>query len=109
MKDKNKDQPSIAIPLPDGSFLRAVGYPKLMSKDEFVEKLFDDGGTFTALTNLCEDNEVDFGTPLYWMHPYTDGLYNGCYFALVREGVLVRFLITSWKTKWNVLSAGIRS
>ena len=22
------------------------------------------------------------------MHPYTDGLYNGCYFALVREGVL---------------------
>ena len=23
------------------------------------------------------------------MHPYTDGLDNGCYFVLVREGVLV--------------------
>ena len=29
-----------------------------------------------------------FGTPLYWMHPYTDGLYNGCYFVLVQEGIL---------------------
>lgn len=47
---------------------------KLMSKDEFVEKLFDDGGTSTALTTLCEDYELDFGTPVYWMHPYTDGL-----------------------------------
>ena len=23
------------------------------------------------------------------MHPFTDGEYNGCYFVLVREGVLV--------------------
>lgn len=67
---------------------RVIDCSKLMTMDEFVEKLFDDGGTFTAFTNLCEDNEMDFGTPLYWMHPYTDGLYNGCYFALVREGVL---------------------
>ena len=68
---------------------RVIDCSKLMPKDEFVEKLFEDGGTFTALTTLCENNEVDFGTPLYWMHPYTDGLYNGCYFVLVREGVLV--------------------
>ena len=26
-EDAPKDQPSIAIPLPDGSYLRAVGYP----------------------------------------------------------------------------------
>ena len=61
---------------------------KLMPKDTFIEKLFDEGGTFTALTDLCEENELDFGTPLYWMHPYTDGLYNGCYFVLVQEGIL---------------------
>ena len=67
---------------------RVIDCSKLMTMAEFVEKLFEEGGTFTALTNLCEDNEVDFGTPLYWMHPYTDGLYNGCYFVLVREGVL---------------------
>ena len=67
---------------------RVIDCSKLMTMEDFVEKLFEEGGTFTALTNLCEDNEVDFGTPLYWMHPYTDGLYNGCYFVLVREGVL---------------------
>lgn len=68
---------------------RMIDCSKLMTMEEFVEKLFDDGGSFTALTKLCEDNEIDFGTPLYWMHPYTDGLYNGCYFVLVQEGVLV--------------------
>ena len=61
----------------------------LMFKDEFIEKLFDEGGTFTDLAFLCEANETAYGTPLYWMHPFTDGEYNGCYFVLVREGVLV--------------------
>ena len=61
----------------------------LMPMDEFVEKLFDEGGTFTDLTNLCENYEIEYGTPLYWMHPFTDGKYNGCYFVLVREGILV--------------------
>ena len=60
-----------------------------MPKDEFIEKLFDEGGTFTDLASLCEANETAYGTPLYWMHPFTDGEYNGCYFVLVREGVLV--------------------
>lgn len=68
---------------------RVIDCSKLMTKDDFVEALFEDGGTFTALTNLCERNQKSFGTPLYWMHPYTDGLHNGCYFVLVREGVLV--------------------
>ena len=68
---------------------RMIDCSQLMSKDEFVEKLFEKGGTFSDLTNLCEANETDFGMPLYWMHPYTDGLYNGCYFVLVREGILV--------------------
>lgn len=68
---------------------RMIDCRKLIPMDEFVEKLFENGGNFTALTEICEDNEVDFGTPLYWMHPYKDGLYNGCYFVLVREGVLV--------------------
>lgn len=67
---------------------KIIDFRKLMSKDEFVDKLFDEGGTFTALTDLCEEYELDFGTPLYWMHPYTDGLYNGCYFVLVQEGIL---------------------
>lgn len=68
---------------------RVIDCGKLMDKDDFVEALFEDGGTFTALKNLCERNQKSFGTPLYWMHPYTDGLHNGCYFVLVKEGVLV--------------------
>lgn len=68
---------------------RVIDCSKLMTKDDFVEALFEDGGTFTALTDLCERNQKSFGTPLYWMHPYTDGLHNGCYFVLVMEGVLV--------------------
>lgn len=65
----------------------------LMSKDEFLEKLFDEGGTFTDLASLCEANETAYGTPLYWMHPFTDGEYNGCYFVLVREANLWRPLL----------------
>lgn len=61
----------------------------LMSKEEFIEKLFNEGGTYTNLAALCEANETAYGTPLYWMHPFTDGKYNGCYFVLVRDGVLV--------------------
>ena len=61
----------------------------LMSKEEFIEKLFDEGGTYADLAALCEANETAYGTPLYWIHPFTDGRYNGCYFVLVREGVLV--------------------
>lgn len=61
----------------------------LMSKEEFIKKLFDESGTYTDLAALCEANEAAYGTPLYWLHPLTDGGYNGCYFVLVREGVLV--------------------
>lgn len=67
---------------------KMVDCSRLMPKDEFVEKLFSEGGTFTDLAALCEANECEFGTPLYWMHPITDGRYNGCYFVMVREGVL---------------------
>lgn len=61
----------------------------LMPMATFVEKLFDEGGTFAELTELCEEYEIAYGTPLYWLHPFTDGRYNGCYFVLVQEGVLV--------------------
>lgn len=62
---------------------------ELIPMNDFLEKLFEDGGTFSSLTELCEDYEREYGTPLYWMHPFTDGRYNGCYFVLVQEGVLV--------------------
>jgi len=70
---------------------KTVDLRNLMPKDAFVEKLFSDGGTFSDFTSLCERYESEYGTPLYWMYPITDGRYNGCYFVLVREGVLAIF------------------
>ena len=67
---------------------RIIDSRKLMSMDEFIDKLFEEGGTYMELSTLCEVYEQEFGTPLYWMQPYTDRLYNGCYFALVKEGIL---------------------
>ena len=54
-----------------------------------MEQLFSEGGTFSDLAALCETYESEYGTPLYWMYPITDGRYNGYYFVMVREGVLV--------------------
>ena len=36
-EDAPKDQPTIAIPLPDGSYLRAVGYPNDSYGNLFIE------------------------------------------------------------------------
>ena len=81
------------IPEPNRNLLyvdsKVIDCRELMPMKEFVEKLYDDGGTFTDLTNLCEAYEFQYGTPLYWLHPFTDGKYNGCYFVLVQEGVLI--------------------
>ena len=81
------------IPEPNRNLLyvdsKVIDCRDLMPMTEFVDKLFDGGGTFTDLTELCEEYEIEYGTPLYWLHPFTDGQYNGCYFVLVQEGVLV--------------------
>lgn len=68
---------------------KIINLDALMPMSEFVDELFEEGGTFTDLANLCERYERTYGTPLYWAYPFTDGKYNGCYFVLVREGVLV--------------------
>lgn len=81
------------IPEPNRHLLyvdsKVIDCRELVPMKEFVDKLFDEGGTFTDLTNLCETYEFQYGTPLYWLHPFTDGKYNGCYFVLVQEGVLI--------------------
>lgn len=61
---------------------------KRMPMESFVDQWFENGGSLTALTNLCEVYELDFGMTLYRMHPYTEGLYNGCYFVPVQECIL---------------------
>lgn len=67
---------------------KVVDCTKLMPIKEFVDTLFEEGGTLTEFTKLCEQNHRIFGTPLYWVYPLTDGNFNGCYFVAVREGIL---------------------
>ena len=68
---------------------KVIDCSKLIPMERFIDKLFDGWGTFSTLTEVCEEYESEYGTPLYWMHPFTDGRYNGCYFILVQEGILV--------------------
>lgn len=67
---------------------KVVDCSKLMPMKEFVDTLFEEGGTLTEFTKLCEQNNRMFGSPLYWVYPLTDGNFNGCYFVAVREGIL---------------------
>lgn len=80
----------IPAPSPDLLFLdsRFIDCNELIGKEHFLGKLLTEGGTFTQLTELCEAYHSQFGTPLYWRYPITDGEHNGCYFVLVKEGVL---------------------
>lgn len=68
---------------------KLIDCDKLMTKDHFLEKLFADGGTYSALSELSQENFHKWSHPLYWTYPVSDGLHNGCYFILVKEGVLV--------------------
>ena len=68
---------------------RPVDTSRLLSADAFMEELFFHGGYYDTLCELCEDNEADYGHLLYWHYPISDGEHNGCYFFLVKEGVLI--------------------
>ena len=71
----------------------------LMSKDEFLEKLFDEGGTFTDLASLCEANETAYGTPLYWMHPFTF-IRDSAHLCYAEE-------MRCFLTEWNIRSTAL--
>lgn len=81
-----------ALPEPNAHLLflndREVDCRRLLPMNEFLDRLFMDGGNYSALTRRCKANETMFGHPLYWMYPISDGAHNGCYLALVRDGVL---------------------
>ncbi len=68
---------------------KMVDCAKLISKDELIDRLFSAGGTYSALSDICQENFHKWQTPLYWTFPISDSLHNGCYFVLVKEGVLV--------------------
>lgn len=82
--------PKLPNPSSDVVFVdnKEIDCSKLMPAKDFLDALFDEGGTLTELIRLCGANETAFGNPLYWMYPIPDGESNGCYLVLVKEGVL---------------------
>ena len=67
---------------------RIISMDTLWPKDEFVELLFEAGGSEADLSDLCDRYVKQYGNQLYWPYPISDGEYNGVYFVLVQEGVL---------------------
>lgn len=86
------DEETLRLPDPDPGICfidgMAVDLWTLWPKDEFIEKLFDAGGTVGALSELCDRYVNLHGNEFYWSYPITDGEHNGVYFVLVQEGVL---------------------
>ena len=66
----------------------AVRMKDLWPADEFEDRLFQNGGTYSDLVNLCEKYQDQFGEELFWHYSMTDGRYTGVYLVLVQEGVL---------------------
>ena len=59
----------------------------LWSKDELLEKLSEEGAnTYSKLSELCGVHPCK--QTRYWPYPITDGVHNGTYFVLCKEGIL---------------------
>ena len=71
-------------------FIGSIEIPvkQLWQADDLVQHLFQYGGNYSALVELCDRYQEHFGNELFWHYPMTDGKYTGVYFILVQEGVL---------------------
>ena len=58
----------------------------LMSKDELLEFLKDNGESDRALSRIRERQYDGFGNELIWRYPISDGKYLGTFIAAVKEG-----------------------
>ena len=65
----------------------AIRINQLWTADELVDRLFQAGGNYGALTGLCDRYQEQFGNELFWHYPMSDGKYTGVYFVLVQEGI----------------------
>lgn len=65
-----------------------VDLDTLWSKDELLEKLSENKGahTYSMLSELCDAHPCRH--TIYWPYPITDGVHNGTYFVLCKEGIL---------------------
>lgn len=61
---------------------------QLLSKDELLEYLRENGESDRALAHIRERNHEMFGNELIWSYPITDGKHMGTFIAAVKEGFI---------------------
>ena len=61
---------------------------KLMTRQEVLDILEEDGGTDRGLAQIRNHYHDIFGNELAWRYPYSDGLHIGTVIVVVQEGFL---------------------
>ena len=61
---------------------------KLITRDELLEFLRDNGEDDRALSKLRDRHYDEYGTELIWRYPITDGMHLGTFIVPVKEGVI---------------------
>ena len=61
---------------------------QLMSKDELLEFLMENGQSDRALSKIRDRHHEEFGNELVWRYPISDGLHLGTYIVAVKEGFI---------------------
>lgn len=61
---------------------------KLISKDELLQFLRENGESDRALSHIRERYQAEFGNELIWLYPVSDGKHMGTFIAAVKEGFI---------------------
>jgi len=61
---------------------------KLLSKEDLLWQLEDDGAHDRALSHVRERYSSEFGNELMWRYPISDGKHAGTFIVAVREGFI---------------------
>lgn len=61
---------------------------KLLSKDELLQFLRDNGENDRALASIRERYQTEFGNELVWFYPISDGKHMGTFIAVIKEGFI---------------------
>lgn len=61
---------------------------KLLSMQETLDSVKENGGTNSALADIRESHYDMFGNELIWAYPKSTGMYEGVVIVAVREGFL---------------------
>ncbi len=76
---------------------------KLMSKDDLIAFLRENGESDRALSRIRERNQEMFGNELVWYYPISDGAHMGTFIAAVQEGFVSLPYDAADKEDWELL------